>query len=194
MQIDEVKEFYDNKSKYLQSYFKAKSPRLTKVLSFIDSQLSSKHLDNCLDIGCGTGITSEHLRKYAHNITAIDLSTENIKAAKEHNLYTDINYMSGDFTGVNLGKFDLVCCFDCLEHILDKKKFIKNISDHCTGTLLVSIPNPERLKQLRITNPKALQIVDNEIYDEDFKPMEIKLKKIEGEYIYYLIQSGNGSK
>lgn len=55
----------------------------------------SKYLKNkkVLEIGCGMGQKTCNILKHTNNITAIDISEENIKAAKENYKDTDINFM-----------------------------------------------------------------------------------------------------
>ena len=45
-----------------------------------------------LDLGCGTGRTSNFLYKLGHDVTAIDYSPEMIKKAKEKNTSTNIDF------------------------------------------------------------------------------------------------------
>jgi 2-polyprenyl-6-hydroxyphenyl methylase/3-demethylubiquinone-9 3-methyltransferase len=84
-----------------------------------------------LDIGCGGGLACEFLAKRGANVSGIDLSLNSIKAAQEHakksNL--EIDYQCG--VAENLpykdNTFDVVVCFDVLEHVENWEKVICEI-------------------------------------------------------------------
>jgi len=51
-----------------------------------------------LEIGCGEGETTEHLEKeYGYDVSAIDISLEMVRKAKERGLKADIKYGDGEF-------------------------------------------------------------------------------------------------
>jgi 2-polyprenyl-6-hydroxyphenyl methylase/3-demethylubiquinone-9 3-methyltransferase len=84
-----------------------------------------------LDIGCGGGLACEFLAKRGANVSGIDLSLNSIKAAQEHakKNYLQIDYKCG--VAENLpyedNTFDVVVCFDVLEHVEDWEKVISEI-------------------------------------------------------------------
>lgn len=81
----------------------------------------------CIEIGCGAGILTEALARLKAEIVGIDLSSELIEVAKNHaseNL--KINYMCKAIENVDLkNHFDAVIISEVLEHIDDKKSFLK---------------------------------------------------------------------
>ena len=65
-----------------------------------------------LDVGCGGGILSEALAKLGANVTGIDLAENSLKIAIDH-----------------AKKFDLVICFEVLEHVPNPKSIISSCSE-----------------------------------------------------------------
>jgi 2-polyprenyl-3-methyl-5-hydroxy-6-metoxy-1,4-benzoquinol methylase len=192
--IEEVKEYYEERTKYHEKYFLSRNSRMVQLINFIDKLSEAYPFKSALDIGCGVGITSERLRTCAKKVTAIDLAENAIKVAKERNLYGDVEYLSGDFTHMKLGrKYDLVCIFDVIEHILPTERdlFLNNVKTHSSGIVAVSVPKGSHTKKVKENGGSGLQIVDEEIYDEHFKDFEILSKKDTGVYMQYILKPIN---
>jgi len=191
MLVETVKEYYEKRTSHHESYFITKSSRIAELISFIDRLHEEHNFKSALDIGCGVGITTEHLRRCTKRVVGTDLADKAIKVAKERHLYSDVEYLAGDFTKLLFEeKFDLVCLFDVLEHILPehRKNFLKNVISHCSGIVAVSIPDPKVTARFKETNPGVLQIVDEEIHDKDLVDFIILEKYQKGVYIYYVLK------
>lgn len=86
---------------------------------------------NVLDIGCGTGVLYDSLIKYgAKSITAIDLSFEMIKIARQK-YKTDIFKVEDIYTWKTDKKFDTIIMYNMYPHLTDKEKLV----DICSGLL-----------------------------------------------------------
>lgn len=77
-----------------------------------------------LDLGCGGGILSESLARAGAQVTAIDLSSQQIAVARLHALESglDIDYRhidSASLAAALPGSFDVVACMEMLEHVPD---------------------------------------------------------------------------
>tara|TARA_Y100000992_G_scaffold297288_1_gene260680 strand:+ start:838 stop:1536 length:699 start_codon:yes stop_codon:yes gene_type:complete len=86
-----------------------------------------------LDIGCGGGLLSEELTKKGASVTGIDASEKTIKIAKNHakenNLKIEYIHTTLDqYIKSSKKKFDIVICFELIEHVPDAAKLIENIS------------------------------------------------------------------
>ena len=84
-----------------------------------------------LDIGCGGGLLCEPLRRMGANITGIDASHNNIKAAKLHakEMGLDIKYIHTSPENFNIkNKFDIILNMEVVEHVSNVNLFIKNCS------------------------------------------------------------------
>lgn len=83
---------------------------------------------NVLDIGCGLGNYANYLQKRGYNVTAIDFSSNAIKAAK--NKFSNINFIEKDILDFNPNKkYDFIFEVSVLHHIKpeDREKYIKKI-------------------------------------------------------------------
>jgi 2-polyprenyl-3-methyl-5-hydroxy-6-metoxy-1,4-benzoquinol methylase len=185
--IDQVKAYYNKFTSHLKRDLLYRNSRLVAINDFISDEMGYYEYSTALDVGCGIGITSECLNKRVPLVTGVDISEANIELAKATHLYSDVEYLVGDFTEMDLGRYDLVCAFDVIEHILPGKReaFLYNLKGHCKGTILATIPNPKTIKRYQENNPKVLQIVDEQVYDSNFHMFEIEKKLDRGTYIYY---------
>jgi SAM-dependent methyltransferase len=99
---------------------------------------------NLLDVGCGEGVFVHYAREKGFNAFGIDFSQESIEAGKRlYELDTIYNCTLQDVpikTGI--AQFDVITCFEVLEHLDDPAGFLLNISKLLKkdGHLVVSVP------------------------------------------------------
>jgi ubiquinone/menaquinone biosynthesis C-methylase UbiE len=76
--------------------------------------------DNALEIGCGMGAFTRLLAERARHVTALDLSPQMLRLAKERSAHlTNINYLLGDFLKLSLPaeSFDCIISISTLHHL-----------------------------------------------------------------------------
>ena len=86
---------------------------------------------NILDIGCGGGLLCEPLKRLGAEITGIDASENNIKAAKLHaqEMDLDINYINCSPENLKINKkFKVILNMEIVEHVSDVNLFIQKCS------------------------------------------------------------------
>lgn len=100
-----------------------------------------------LDVGCGSGFDANYFHEKKYSIEGTDISRTAIKIAKEK--FPDIDFFVHNFELSELDrKYDTICCFEVIEHVLDYTTFIKNMGASLEdgGTLIISTPNIFGLK------------------------------------------------
>jgi SAM-dependent methyltransferase len=75
--------------------------------------------ERALDVGCGTGLLTRHLRALVPRVTGIDRDERSIELSRSHPGASDISYLLGDFLTwpFEPGSFDFVCAVASLHHM-----------------------------------------------------------------------------
>ena len=100
-----------------------------------------------VDIGCGAGLMTEPLARMGASVTGIDAAPENIAAAKAHaaagGLTIDYHATSVEALAAIGAQFDIVTCFEVVEHVADRDSFFAGLSALLApgGMALLSTPN-----------------------------------------------------
>jgi 2-polyprenyl-3-methyl-5-hydroxy-6-metoxy-1,4-benzoquinol methylase len=102
-----------------------------------------------LDVGCAYGYTSRVLADLGYETFGVDISTYGIKQAK--NLNSDQLLVCDAQTSMpfKAGTFELVTCFDVLEHLPYPEKALVSMFNVCKGTLVCTTPNKKIEKPVR---------------------------------------------
>lgn len=100
---------------------------------------------NALDVGCGAGLLCEPLCRLGAAVTGVDASAENTGVASAHaeGAGLDIRYMTGELATLDIGQFDLVTCLEVIEHVADKRAFLRDLAARLApgGLMVLSTPN-----------------------------------------------------
>ena len=136
------------------------------------SQFASEK--SVLDITCGSGYSANlFINAGAISYDGVDINEKLVEYTD--NLYGSgcVNYHVGDICTFNNGKkYDLISCFETIEHVNNYESAIGNLYDLLNkgGTLLISSPNRP------VTSPNASSINDkpaNEFHVQEFIPEEL---------------------
>ncbi|MCL5949484.1 MAG: methyltransferase domain-containing protein [Candidatus Bathyarchaeota archaeon] len=104
---------------------------------------------SALDVGCAYGYTSRVLADLGYDVFGVDISTWGTKYAKNlggsHFVVCDAQ-TSMPFKA---GTFDLVTCFDVLEHLPGPEKALVSMFNACKGILVCTTPNKKVEKPIR---------------------------------------------
>ncbi|WP_439136065.1 class I SAM-dependent methyltransferase [Pseudomaricurvus sp.] len=127
-----------------------------------------------LDIACGSGYSAPiMIEAGAETYMGVDVNESAIKHARLNYGSDLIQYEVGDITKFNNGvNYDLITCFETIEHITCFESAIENLSGLQTkgGILLVSSPYRP------VTSPKAKKLSDrpsNKFHTQEFVPEEL---------------------
>lgn len=108
-----------------------------------------------LDFGCGAGYGAQLLARVAQAVVAFDPDEETIAHLRELSRNKNLSFTSqlGDLVE-HAGTFDLVVCFEVLEHVVDPDPILSPIraSLRDDGLLILSTPNKAKYQDLRENN------------------------------------------
>jgi len=154
-------------------------------MTYILDQINNRKIKNLkiLDVGCGGGVICEPLARLGAEVTGIDFSPNNIKAAILHSKKNKlkINYICKDVEKSRIDeKFDIIIMFEVLEHLDNWKKTIKNIKKNLNknGIVIISTINRNLISKIF-----AINIAENILnwvpkgthdYNKLIKPEELK--------------------
>jgi 2-polyprenyl-3-methyl-5-hydroxy-6-metoxy-1,4-benzoquinol methylase len=142
-----------------------------------------------LDFGCGNGWLSSALSSYG-KVTGVDLSNESIEKARIN--YPNVRFHVFDVTDENtvnsLGEdmFDIIVSSEVVEHVLDQKKYFRNIEQLLkknSALLILTTPNEQWKKNFfhgtrkEWAQPYEFWLKKNDIKAQiarDFKKIDVK--------------------
>ena len=99
-----------------------------------------------LDVGCGVGYGAQLLAtRGAESVTAFDISAEAIKHAATYYSHSNLTYSVASAEEFAFKQqFDVVTCFELIEHVEFQQKVVQNIAAALKedGLLVISTPRP----------------------------------------------------
>ena len=93
-----------------------------------------------LDVGCGQGGFLDYLRERRPGctISGTDISAAGAATARSKGHHA----FQADLTVEKLPeRYDVITCFETIEHIADAESVLVNMRDACAGQLIMSLPN-----------------------------------------------------
>jgi 2-polyprenyl-3-methyl-5-hydroxy-6-metoxy-1,4-benzoquinol methylase len=97
-----------------------------------------------LDVGCGTGLGFQTLRRRGVRVVGVDFDAGCIEQARERLDEARVFNVEGDEWPVEwYGQFDTIAFNDCLEHLIDPWRVLANVHPLLSpdGVVVASIPN-----------------------------------------------------
>ena len=128
MQKKEIIEFFDR----CAPQWDAEMIRDDNVIDIILDNANVQEGCDVLDVACGTGVLiPDYLARNIGTVTAIDISPEMIKIAKEKFQRPDVHIICGDVeTAVFRNKFDSIVVYNAFPHFADPENLIKILASH----------------------------------------------------------------
>lgn len=143
-----------------------------RILSNILEKENHKN-HRLFDAGCGVGLISLHLSSKFHKISGVDIDSQKIKDANillKSNNVKNVEFSKADLLKDNFTnkKFDVIICFEVLEHVVDDKKLLSNLGHLLEedGQLILSFPSGTFLSRI------AQKSLDH--YKIGYTPTDIK--------------------
>ncbi len=98
-------------------------------LALLEKKAGTLQGKKLLDWGCGGGIFTEAAAKKGANVRGFDINTDSLKSAKHHAITNQLSIeYSNDLTSLATSSFDIITCFEVLEHVADPAVLIADIS------------------------------------------------------------------
>ena len=99
-----------------------------------------------LDLASGEGYGSNLLAQVAHKVVGVDIAREAVEHARQRYRRENLEFITGSITSVPILEnhtFDLIVCFEAIEHINAQEALLGEIVRLLTpaGVLIVSTPN-----------------------------------------------------
>jgi GT2 family glycosyltransferase/SAM-dependent methyltransferase len=144
---------------------------------------------NVLDLACGEGYGSNLLARTAKHVVGIDLDEPTVKHAKNKYIRSNLEFRIGSITEIPIngqGAFDVIVCFEALEHVADHEKLLSEAKRLLApgGLFFISTPNKTLYTdEPHFNNPYHV----HELYFDEFKTeLEhyFKQVKVLGQRIY----------
>ena len=139
-----------------------------EILKFILKKSSNNSI-KVLDIGCGDGVfinlIKKHLKKRNLTCYGIDSSEIAIKTAKEKNIQANFKIANVYNVPFEDGFFDIILSSDVIEHLLNQKRFLSEISRVGTEKSTIIIGTPIRFLEIHL----------DKMHHHEFFPLEFKI-------------------
>lgn len=157
--------FYKSISPWYNYIFPLKQPMVNFVLDSLNGEKNQK----VLDIGCATGLLSQAIGNDCGQVIGIDLDTDMVWRAKQHNAFEHVTYL--ELNMLNLeelfreGTFDRVLCFgNTMVHLRDQEEIKQALTQiaHVLkpgGKFLMQILN---YRYILDEGLKSLPLIDND--------------------------------
>lgn len=94
-----------------------------------------------LDVSCAYGYTSDILASFGYETCGVDVSKWGVSQAKRQSRGDFMVCDAQTSLPFKAGSFDLVTCFDVLEHLPFPEKPIRSMLESCSCALICTTPN-----------------------------------------------------
>ena len=135
--------YYSDVARRYDSLVSAHKYLLPQKLVAIEKLYPLPNSSKILDIGIGTGLSTEYFARRGHCVTGIDGSNEMLEIATRKAIFAELILADVEslYRGGGLGKFDGIFCVGMLEFlpsIKDLLEFIK-LCSHCGTAIFIAL-------------------------------------------------------
>ncbi len=142
-----------------------------------NDEIINKILDNAnvregkavLDVACGTGVLiPDYLERNVKSVTAIDISPEMIKIAKEKFAQEKVEIICGDVETEEFEhKFDCIVVYNAFPHFQEPKHLIKVLASHLKTDGVLTVAHGMSRAQIDRCHSGKASKVSNGLMSED---------------------------
>lgn len=122
-----------------------------------------------LDVACGTGVLiSDYLERNVKSVTAIDISLEMIKIAREKFQQENVEFLCGDVEEAVFNReFDCIVVYNAFPHFPDPENLIKVLASHLKDGGILTIAHGMSRAQIDSHHSGKASRVSNGLMSED---------------------------
>jgi ubiquinone/menaquinone biosynthesis C-methylase UbiE len=153
-----------------------------RLETFITNETMTEHLHRyalamefivgkkVLDIACGEGYGTNLMAKKALHVTGVDIDNTSIENAKKKYTARNIFFTTGSVLKIPAtnNSFDIITCFETLEHIGEQEEMLAELKRVLTSTGILLISTPDRKNYSDKTGYKN-PFHKKELYEQEFK-------------------------
>ena len=153
-----------------------------RLETFITNETMTEHLHRyalamefiagkkVLDIACGEGYGTNLMAKKALHITGVDIDNITIENAKKKYTACNIVFATGSVLKLPAhdNSFDVITCFETLEHISEQEEMLAELKRVLTPTGILLISTPDKKSYSDKTGYKN-PFHKKELYEQEFK-------------------------
>lgn len=133
---------YGNLQKY-QNPNPIQQALMNRFLAAMSQQVSATNAANILDAGCGEGFAAEYIRSWHPNRRFFGLDRDKAALARGRSWHRRIVFNQGDILNLPFAdnSFDLVLCFQVLEHLSEPGQALRELCRVSKCFCLLSVPH-----------------------------------------------------
>lgn len=207
-----IKEYYGRRAKEYERIYLREDPVRQTELAEIAQQMEVLFFRrDVLEVACGTGYWTERIAKNAKTITAVDLSEEALRVARQKNIKGDVRFIQGDayYLEEIQGNFNAGCANFWFSHIPKARinEFLKQFHERIgkgsvvfladntyvegVGGKLITKENDDNTYKVRaLSDGTTYEIIKNYYSESElrsiFEPMSKGLKINIGECFWWV--------
>lgn len=147
MDNKEIKDFYRGYADRIQDKRTNSPYKIRRYFHKVTHQSALKHIkkgDRVLEVGCGEGVLAVMMAKVGAKVTATDISTKNLSAAKDlaKKEGVEIEFLEADLENLPFqdSSFDIIVADNVLEHLPDFDKGLAEIKRVTNKKALIILP------------------------------------------------------
>ena len=130
-----------------------------------------------LDLASGEGYGTNMLAMKARSVVGVEIDGSAVQHARQKYKLDNLEFVAGSVTNIPIKEehgFDLVVCFEAIEHIEDQQKLVAEAKRMLKpdGILVISTPNKHIYQHESDENPLHLVVIEIS-FDEFFDRLSI---------------------
>jgi SAM-dependent methyltransferase len=180
-QTDQNAALYDKRwvSRQDMKIYGPASRWLRSLITSCGKHMAAGEVSTILDVGCGEGSNTAHIAQMFPGATVkgIDFSTTAISHAQNFWHTPNVSFSHDPHNKALDSTFDLICCFEVLEHVEKWHSLVDQMCRSSQRYLLISFPTgtmrPFEKKIGHVRNFKK-GAMESKLFEQGFKPIEIR--------------------